>query len=87
MCGFGDHLYVGTFNIEGYQVWQCTVEGEKPYHFERVLTDGAYRGKLNQCVLSMRPFKGALYIGSGIQGGGIDTQNRVGPAPPELVRL
>jgi len=32
-------------------------------------------------------FKGALYVGSGIQGGGIDTQNRIGPAPPELIRI
>ncbi|MBP6514789.1 MAG: hypothetical protein KA224_06385 [Steroidobacteraceae bacterium] len=87
MCGFGDHLYVGTFNLDGYQIWRSTVEGDKPYHWERVLERGAYRGKFNQSVLSMTPFKGALYIGSGIQGGGIDTQNRVGPAPPELVRL
>ncbi|HRI17059.1 MAG TPA: hypothetical protein PL196_00910 [Burkholderiaceae bacterium] len=87
MCGFGDHLYVGTFNLEGFQVWRSTVEGEKPYHWERMIECGAYRGKFNQSVLSMTPFKGALYIGSGIQGGGIDTQNRVGPAPPELIRL
>ena len=35
----------------------------------------------------MATFKGALYVGSGIQGGGVDTQNRVGPAPPELIRI
>lgn len=87
MAAFGDHLYVGTFNLDGFQVWRSTMEGERPYHFERVLERGAYRGRNNQCVLSMYPFKGALYIGSGIQGGGIDTQNRVGPAPPELIRL
>lgn len=87
MCGFGDHLYVGTFNLEGYQVWRSTCEGEKPYVWEKVIERGAGRGKLNQCTLSMLPFKGALYIGSGIQGGGIDTANKVGPAPPELVRV
>lgn len=87
MCAWGEHLYVGTFNNEGFQVWRSTCEGERPYRFERVLERGAYRGKLNQCVLSMMPFKGALYIGSGIQGGGIDKQNKVGPAPPELVRI
>ncbi|MCU0968132.1 MAG: hypothetical protein MUF03_04785 [Rubrivivax sp.] len=87
MCAFGDHLYVGTFNLEGYQVWRSTCEGEKPYRWERLIERGAYRGKLNQCTLSMLPFGGALYIGSGIQGGGIDRGNRVGPAPPELVRL
>ena len=36
---------------------------------------GAYRGPLNQCALSMA-FKGALYVGSGIQGGGVDTRTR-----------
>lgn len=87
ICGFGDHLYVGTFNLEGFQVWRSTVDGPKPYHWERVIEKGAYRGRLNQCVLSMTPFKGALYIGSGIQGGGIDRGNKVGPAPPELIRL
>lgn len=87
MCAFGEHLYVGTFNLEGFQVWRSTCEGEAPYRWEKMLERGAHRGRLNQCVLSMRPFKGALYIGSGIQGGGIDAQNKVGPAPPELIRL
>ena len=48
---------------------------------------GGYRGKDNECVMSMYPFRGALYIGSGIQGGGVDRQNKVGPASPELFRL
>lgn len=87
MAGFGDHLYVGTFNLEGFQVWRSTVEGNPPYTWERVIERGAYRGAYNQCVLSMYPFKGALYIGGGIQGGGVDTQNKVGPAPPELIRI
>lgn len=87
MVGFNDYLYVGTFNLDGYQVWRTTAEGEPPYHWEKVLTRGAYRGRINQCVLSMCPFKGALYIGSAIQGGGIDRQNKIGPAPPELIRL
>lgn len=87
MVGFGDHLYVGTFNLAGYQVWRSTCEGEAPYHWEKVIDQGAWRGRFNQCVLSMTPFKDALYIGSGIQGGGIDRQNKVGPAAPELIRV
>jgi hypothetical protein len=87
MAGFEDHLYVGTFNLEGFQVWRSTVEGEPPYHWEKVIDRGGYRGPLNQCVLSMYPFKGALYIGGGIQGGGVDTQNKIGPAPPEMLRV
>jgi hypothetical protein len=87
MSGFGDHLYVGTFNLDGFQIWRTTAEGEPPYEWERVIERGAYRGILNQCALSMYPFKGALYVGGAIQGGGIDRQNKVGPAPPELIRI
>lgn len=87
MAAFGDHLYVGTFNLEGFQVWRTTAEGKPPYHWEKIIERGAYRGAFNQCVLSMCPFKGALYVGSGIQGGGIDMQHKIGPAPPELIRI
>ncbi len=87
MAGFGDHLYVGTFNLEGYQVWRSTMEGERPYAWEKIIERGAYRGKLNQGVSALYVFKGALYVGSGIQGGGIDTQNKVGPGAPELIRI
>jgi hypothetical protein len=87
MCAWGDHLYAGTLNLNGFQLWRSTCEGEAPYEWELVLQQGAWRGKLNQGVLSMYPFKGDLYIGTGIQGGGIDKQNNVGPAPPELLRL
>ena len=37
MVGFGDHLYVGTLNLEGYQIWRSTCEGERPYVFEKVI--------------------------------------------------
>ncbi len=87
MAALGDHLYAGTFNLEGYQVWRSAAEGEPPYHWEKMIERGAYRGGFNQCVLSMYPFKGALYIGSGIQGGGVDRQNKIGPAAAELIRV
>lgn len=87
MCAWGDHLYVGTLNMSGFQLWRSTCEGEAPYTWERVLEQGAWRGKLNQGVLSMQPFRGSLFIGTGIQGGGIDKANNIGPAPPELLRL
>ena len=87
MAVFNDHLYVGTFNLEGYQIWRTSAEGEPPYNWEKIIDRGAYRGAFNQCVLSMRPFKGALYVGSAIQGGGIDRQHKIGPAPPELIRI
>ncbi len=87
MYGFGDHLYAGTGNLKGYQVWRTRAEGNPPYQWERVLTDGAYRGKNNQGVAAFCAFKGALYIGSGIQRGGIDPPNKTGPAGSELVRI
>jgi hypothetical protein len=87
LIGFGDHLYAGTFNLEGYQVWRTEAEGSAPYRWEKIIEYGAYRGRFNQCVLSMHVFKGALYVGSAIQGGGIDRQNKIGPSPPELIRI
>jgi hypothetical protein len=87
MCAWGDHLYAGTLNLEGFQLWRSRCEGEPPYEWELVMQQGAWRGKLNQGVLSMMPFKGHLYIGTGIQGGGIDRANGVGPAAAELIRL
>jgi hypothetical protein len=87
ICGFGDHLYVGTLNNNGFQLWRSTCEGKRPYQWELVLQRGAWRGPLNQIALSMCPFKGALYVGTGIQGGGIDKQNNIGPAASELIRV
>jgi len=87
MVAFGEYLYVGTFNLEGFQVWRSDMEGEKPYKWEKIIEKGAYRGEENQIACSMMPFKGALYVGSAIQGGGVDTQNNVGPAASELIRV
>jgi hypothetical protein len=87
LCAWGDHLYAGTLNHGGFQLWRSRCEGEPPYTWEKVMEHGAGRGPLNQGVLSMYPFKGALYIGTGIQGGGVDRQNQIGPAAAELIRL
>ena len=34
---WGDHLYVGTLNHDGFQLWRSTCEGEPPYRWERIL--------------------------------------------------
>lgn len=82
------HLYAGTANLaRGYQLWRTMAEGNPPYTWERMLVDGAGRGRLNQGVVSMAAFKDCVYVGSGIQKGGIDKQNKVGPAGPELIRV
>lgn len=84
---WGDHLYVSTGNNKGFQLWRSTCEGTPPYHWEQVLKDGCGRGALNQGGTSLYPFKNALYIGSGIQRGGVDRENKIGPAGAELIRL
>ncbi|ADM09543.1 hypothetical protein PB2503_07429 [Parvularcula bermudensis HTCC2503] len=87
MLPFGNHLYAGTANLSGYELWRTDAEGEPPYKWERVIEKGAYRGKENQGVASLSVFRNALFVGSGIQHGGIDVPNKTGPAGPELVRV
>jgi hypothetical protein len=87
LCSSTDWLYAGTFNCEGFQVWRTDARGDPPYHWSRVLERGAGRGPFNQIALSMAMFKGALYVGSGIQNGGYDRINNIGPAAPQLIRL
>jgi hypothetical protein len=84
---WGDHLYASTGNNKGFQLWRSTCEGEPPYHWEQVLRDGCGRGSLNQGGTSLYPFRDALYIGTGIQRGGNDKENKIGPAGSELIRL
>ena len=87
MAVFEGHLYVGTLNPStGFQIWK-TPGGRNPYRWSRVVTDGAYRGNLNELAISMCPFNGALYVGTAIQNGGYDRENKVGPAAPELIRI
>lgn len=88
MVAFNDHLYVGTVNAtSGYQVWKSRVEGDPPFHWEKVIDCGAHRGKLNEMAVSMNVFGNALYVGSGIQNGGYDKVHHIGPAGAELIRI
>ena len=87
MAVMGDYLYAGTAGVRGFQIWRTRGEGNPPYHWEKVLIDGAGRGALNQGTTSMLAFKGALYIGTGIQNGGYDHKYQVGPAAAEIIRL
>jgi hypothetical protein len=82
-----DRLYAGTFNLAGFQVWASECRGTPPYKWHKLLDQGAGRGPLNQMVMSVLPFKGALYLGTGLQGGGNDRVNKVGPAAAELIRI
>lgn len=85
---FNGYLYASTFNIvSGFQIWKTEGEGEPPYKWTNVVRLGAYRGKLNQGVIWMCPFKNALYACTGIQDGGYDRNNRIGPAAGEVIRI
>jgi hypothetical protein len=87
MCAFGDYLYAGTGGLPGFQIWRTKAEGKPPYHWEKVLDQGAGRGPLNQGAVAMQGFQDALYIGTGIQNGGNDMRNKIGPAAAEVLRL
>lgn len=84
----GEHLYAGTGNpTRGFEIWRTRAEGRPPFSWERVLDRGAGRYSLNASVASIVPFQGALYIGTGLPGLGVDRANDIGPAAAELIRL
>ncbi len=88
MLATDDYLYAGTANLaKGYQLWRTKAEGEPPFEWTQLLKDGAERGRTSQGVVSMAEFHGDIYIGSGVQKGGIDKANKVGPVGPELIRF
>ena len=86
-----DRLYAGTLNLAGLQVWVTDgdTEGKDglPYRWRKLIDKGAGRGPLNQAVACMTEFNGALYVGTGIQGGGNDRVNKIGPAAAEIIRI
>lgn len=87
LCEFQDRLYATTFNNNGFEVWWSDCEGEPPYRWEKVLDKGGGRGAENQIGVTMHVFKGALYIGTAIQNGGNDLNNKIGPAGSEVIRI
>lgn len=85
---FDGHLYAGTINYAtGFQLWKTRAEGRAPYRWTRVLAAGAFRGVTNETVVSLCPFGDALYVGTGICGGGYNRHQRIGPAAAELLRV
>lgn len=86
-----DTLYAGTLNLAGLQIWATDGSddgtGTGHYRWRKICDRGAGRGPLNQAVASMCAFRGALYVGTGIQGGGADRVNRIGPAAAEVLRV
>lgn len=88
MCVFNGFLYAGTLNVqEGFQIWKTDAEGKPPFRWKKVMSHGAYRGVLNQIAMTLVPFQGCLYVGTGVQNCGFDYDNNIGPATPEVLRL
>jgi hypothetical protein len=88
MIPFNGFLYAGTLNpTGGYQIWKTQANDRPPYRWVEVISKGAYRGPLNETVVSMRVFGDALYVGGGIQNGGYDRTHNIGPAAAELIRI
>jgi hypothetical protein len=83
-----DYLYAGTLNNSGCQVWRTDgVLIDDSCHWECIAREGAGRGSLNQAVACMCEFNDALYVGTGIQNGGYDIANNIGPAAGEIFRI
>jgi ubiquinone/menaquinone biosynthesis C-methylase UbiE len=88
LAEFNGHVYAGTLNVvEGFQIWKTDAAGSPPYKWKRVISHGAYRGRLNQAAMTMQAFGGHLYVGTGVQEGGFDRANNVGPAAIEIIRI
>ena len=87
LCPFKDRLYAATFNNEGFQIWRTNCTVNPPFKWVKVIENGGYRGTLNQTVANMTVFRGALYVGTGIQNGGFDRVNNIGPAGAEVIRI
>jgi len=88
MTVFNGLLYAGTFNADsGFQIWKTDACGAAPYRWQQVLSLGAYRRNFNQGAISMCSFRDALYIGTGIQDGGYDRANKLGPSAGEIIRI
>lgn len=66
MAEFNSSLYVATHNpTSGFQLWSTSGEAGEPYAWKQVISKGALRYTLNQAVISMAVFDGALYLGTG----------------------
>jgi hypothetical protein len=86
---FDGFLYAGTGNESGFQLFKTNLEPDPDnpdfYLWERVLTDGAFRGPDNQAAVSMAPFKKHLYIGTAIEQ--TIPNDNMPPQAAELLRI
>lgn len=85
---FKGYLYLGTATADqGFQLLKTKAVGQTPYVFQKVLTDGAYRGSRNQNVVSLQAFGDYLYVGTGLNFVALDFFPGVEAAAAELLRV
>ena len=88
MCTWNGFVYAGTMNpYAGFELWKTDAEGKPPLRWRKVLGHGAYRGPLNELVISLCPFRDALYVGTAIYNCGYDRIYHIGPGAPEILRV
>jgi hypothetical protein len=88
MTATADFLYAGTVNVRhGFQIWRTDGEGPPPHRWTLVLDRGADRGQFNQAIACAAAHGDVVYLGTGIQHGGYDRFNNIGPAAAEIIRL
>jgi hypothetical protein len=88
MAACNGYLYAGLINVRhGCQVWKTDGEGPPPHRWTKVADSGFDRGPLNEAIAGFASFQGDLYVGTGIQYGGYDRFNNIGPAAAEVIRI
>lgn len=88
MTVFDGTLWAATVSQKsGFQLWRADgLETGRP-SWDLILTQGAYRGPANPLPASLCVFRGALFVGSGVQRQPGSGPDRYGPIGPELIRV
>jgi hypothetical protein len=86
LASFNGCLYAGTYNpVTGYELWKLRCVSDHEAQPQRVIEGGAGQPH-NEAVMSLRPFKDHLYIGTGIPLG-FNPITRHGPRGCDLIRV
>ncbi len=85
MAAFKDHLYAGTGNLNGFEIWKTDAKGSPPYQWKRIVAGGGHKDSSGPPgVVSMFPFGDWLYVGGGRAPSALE---RFEPIPGELIRI
>ncbi len=86
LSSFNGCLYAGTYNPKsGYEVWKLRCLAKPTAPPQQVIQKGAGQPR-NEAVMSMRPYQGHLFVGTGIPLG-FNPRTRHGPRGCNVVRI